>query len=325
MAELIVLAAGMGSRYGGLKQIEPVGKNDEIIADFSVYDAKRAGFSKAVFVIKRENEKIFNEKIFNRISKKFAVDYVFQDITDLPLGLTPPSQREKPWGTGQAVLCAKKAVSENFAVINSDDFYGFDTFKKLADFLRSETHDCGVSNCGTLQSTPVDNSALNFAPPAVSPVSHCMVGFLLKNTVTEFGSVSRGICDVSCGTLKAINETVGIKCDKNEIFTEDEGGVKTVLNPNAVVSMNAWGFHISAMDFFERGFASFIKENISLPKAEFYLPSAAEDMLKSGHTVNVFASAEKWYGVTYKQDRDFVVKALGEKTANGEYPQSLWA
>lgn len=292
---LVILAAGLGSRYGGLKQIEPVGKNGEIIADFSVYDAKRAGFTKAVFVIKKENEKDFCERVINRIAKNFNADYVFQEMDNLPENYTSPKDRIKPWGTGHAVLSARSAVRENFAVINADDFYGYDTFKKLWDFLSSSTQD-----------------------------NHCMVGFPLENTVTEHGSVSRGICDVKNGYLASISETSKIFSVKNEIYTETESGEKIILDNNAVVSMNAWGFSLSAMKSIETGFNSFIKANIDSPKAEFYLPFAVDEIISGGGQVKVLNSAEKWYGVTYKEDRPIVTEAIGKMIGSGVYPERLW-
>lgn len=292
---LIILAAGLGSRYGGLKQIEPVGKNGEIMADFSVYDAKKAGFNKVVFVIKKENEKDFCERVINRIAKNFNTDYVFQEIDDLPENYTTPPGRVKPWGTGHAVLSARGVVRENFAVINADDFYGYDTFKKLADFLSNS-----------------------------SEGRHCMVGFSLKNTVTEHGSVSRGICAVENGYLASITETTKIFAGKNEIFAETESGKRIILDQGTVVSMNAWGFNLSAMKIIENSFNKFIKTNIDSPNAEFYLPFAVDEIISVGGSVMVLNSEEKWYGVTYKEDRPLVAEAIGKMISGGVYPEKLW-
>lgn len=294
-ATLIVLAAGLGSRYGGLKQIEPFGKSGEIIADFSVYDAKMAGFTKVVFIIKKENEKEFNERIINRIAKKFNADYVFQEISNLPEPFTPPSSRVKPWGTGHAVLSAKKAVNTNFAVINADDFYGRDTFLKLADFLSGTTAG-----------------------------RHCMVGFTLKNTVTEHGSVSRGICEVKNGYLTAITEAEKIFLKNDGIYYENKSGSLVSLDKDTLVSMNAWGFERLAMNSIESSFNEFIKNNISSEKAEFYLPFAVDSIIRSGETIKALTSNEKWYGITYVKDRPLVASAINKMITGGVYPENLW-
>jgi len=294
-AALVILAAGLGSRYGGLKQIEPIGKDGEIIADFSVFDAKRAGFGKVVFVIKKETEKDFCERIINRIAKNFCADYVFQETDDLPGDLTPPQDRIKPWGTGHAVLCAMKKINGNFAVVNADDFYGYDTFKKLANFL-------AVNKAG----------------------SHCLVGFSLKNTVTEHGSVARGICSVKDGYLTRIDETLNIRAVQTKIFTRNEYGGNITLDNAGIVSMNAWGFHLSAVKRIEESFAVFLKDNISSPTAEFYLPQAVTDMINAGDTVKVISGNEKWYGITYKEDAPLVKSAVDKMFKNGIYPEKLW-
>ncbi len=284
---LVVMAAGMGSRFGGLKQIEPIGKNGEAILDFSVYDAVEAGFNKVVFVIKHAIEKDFKEMVGKRIEKRVKVEYAFQEIDLLPEGYTCPADREKPWGTAHAILCCKDLVNEPFAVINADDFYGKSAFKQIAEFLRSDTND------------------------------YCMVGFRLKNTLTENGYVSRGVCNTENGILKSVTERTKIENCK---YTEDDGETWTELDPDTVVSMNLWGFMPDIFEHIETGFKSFLNEKINVPKSEYYLPSVVSSLIERGEKqVQVLVAEEKWYGVTYKEDKEKVVAAIGEKMDNGEY------
>lgn len=285
---LIVMAAGMGSRFGGLKQIEPVGKNGEAILDFTVYDAIKAGFTKVVFVIKHAIENDFKEFVGSRIAKKIKVEYVFQEIDKLPDGFTAPDDRQKPWGTAHAILCCKDVVNEPFAVVNADDFYGRSALQKVADFLKQEEN------------------------------NYCMVGFRLANTLTENGSVSRGVCEIdnqNCLT-KVTERTKIIDCK----YTEDNGKSWTSLSPDTVVSMNLWGFMPDIFEFIEKGFKEFLKTNINLPKSEYYLPTVVSSLIDNGQkNVEVLVAEDKWYGITYKEDKQKVVNAIGDMIDAGIY------
>ena len=284
---LVVMAAGMGSRFGGLKQIEPIGPKGEAILDFSVYDAVKAGFTKVVFVIKHAIEKDFKEFVGNRIEKKVKVEYVFQEIDKLPEGYTCPEGREKPWGTAHAILCCKDVVKEPFAVVNADDFYGRSAFVKMAEFLKSDSDD------------------------------YAMVGFRLANTLTENGYVSRGVCDIENGKLKSVTERTKIMDCK---YTEDDGATWTELPEDTVVSMNLWGFRPDVFDYIETGFKKFLDEKINVPKSEYYLPAVVSERIEKGEkSVKVLIAEDKWYGVTYKEDKQVVVDAIGKMIANGCY------
>ena len=285
-ATLVVMAAGMGSRFGGLKQIAAVGKNGEAILDFSVYDAVAAGFDKVVFVINRTIEKDFKEIVGSRIEKKVAVEYVFQDKNDLPAGFTCPEGREKPWGTGQAILCCKDVVDTPFAVINADDYYGKSAFKKIYDSLVTDSE------------------------------NYCMVGFRLRNTLTENGTVSRGICTVENGMLTDVVERTKIIDCK---YTEDDVNWHP-LSPDSIVSMNMWGFTPDIFGYLEEGFIEFLGERGTELKSEFYLPFLVNSLIKKGEkSARVLVAEDKWYGVTYKEDKDAVVNAIREMTDKGMY------
>ncbi len=285
-ATLVVMAAGMGSRFGGLKQIAPVGKNGEAILDFSVYDAIEAGFDKVVFVINRGIEKDFKEIVGSRIEKKVKVDYVFQQTDDLPSGFTCPEGRVKPWGTGQAILCCKDAVTTPFAVINADDYYGKTAFRQIYECLKNHND------------------------------SYCMVGFRLKNTLTENGHVSRGVCTVEDGFLTDVVERTKILDCK---YTEDEE-TWVPLDPNCVVSMNMWGFTTDIFDYLKREFVKFLKIRGTELKSEFYLPFVVDTLIKSNEKkARVLVAEDRWYGVTYKEDKDAVVKAIGDLIDKGLY------
>lgn len=274
---LVVMAAGMGSRFGGLKQIEAVTDDGEGILDFSVRDAKRAGFTKVVFVIKHEIEDVFKEYVGDRISKKIKVEYVFQDLHDLPEGFTCPEDRTKPWGTGQAVLACRDVVHEPFAVINADDYYGMHAFDEIAAYLQSE------------------------------PEDYCMTGFRLTNTLSENGTVSRGVCDIKDGYLEKVTERTKIKDCK---YTED-GETWVDLSPDTVVSMNLWGFTPDFFDDLESGFKSFLETSSSNIKAEYYLPTAVTNVINSGKKrVRVFVAEDQWYGMTYPEDKQLVMDAM---------------
>lgn len=306
---LIVMAAGMGSRYGGLKQIDPVGDNGEIILDFSLYDACKAGFKKAVFIIKEEMEDDFRKLLDNGAGKHIEIQYAFQKITDIPEGFSLSSERKKPWGTAHAVMSARHIVDSSFAVINADDFYGYSAFKQLYDFLNN-----------------TENS-----------LEFCMIGYLLKNTVTENGSVSRGLCTVDNNSfLKDIVELTKIEKQnsistivpaesKISCMTDDNEWME--LSPNAIVSMNCWGFTHNMMNEIERGFPAFLNGALaSGPKEpEYFLPAIVDNLIKSGATtVKVLKSSDKWYGVTYKEDKSTVSDAILMMKDKGIYPHSLW-
>ncbi|MBQ6826345.1 MAG: nucleotidyltransferase [Clostridia bacterium] len=284
---LIVMAAGMGSRFGGLKQIEPIGPNGEVLLDFSVYDAVQAGFTKVVFVIKKQIEKDFKEVVGKRIAKRVKVEYAFQETDKLPEGYTCPEDRTKPWGTAHAILCCKDIVKEPFAVVNADDYYGRNAFKQVADFLNSDTND------------------------------YAMVGFRLVNTLTENGHVSRGVCEIENGILKTVTERTKIIDCK---YTEDDGETWISLPEDTVVSMNLWGFTPDLFDYIETGFKKFLDEKINVPKSEYYLPSVVSERIEKGEKqVRVLVAEDKWYGVTYKEDKEVVVSAITKMINDGLY------
>lgn len=298
---LVIMAAGMGSRYGGLKQIDPVGPNGEIIIDYSIYDALQAGFEKIVFIIKKEIEDDFKEVIGNRTAKEVQVEYAYQRLDNLPEGFTVPEGRTKPWGTGHAVLSCKGIIKEPFAVINADDYYGREAFELLYRELTAEKqNDC---------------------------YSFCMVGYRLENTITENGHVARGVCKVdSNGFLTDIVERTKIEKRNNSIeFTED-GGSWTSLPADSIVSMNCWGFSSELIGELERRFAGFLAENsCNLLKAEYFLPFVVDELIKEEKAnVKVLQTGEKWYGVTYREDKETVIHAIVQMIEAGKYPERLW-
>ncbi len=289
-ATLVIMAAGMGSRFGGLKQAEPVGKNGQAIVDYSVYDAVEAGFDKVVFIIKKAIEDDFKELVGKRIEKMVKVEYVFQENDKLPEGYTCPAERVKPWGTGHAVLCCKGVVNEPFAVINADDYYGKSCFKTIYEELKKQTGE------------------------------YAMVGFKLKNTVTENGTVSRGICEVEDGWLHKVTEYT--KIDAEGKFYNDNGEYAGDLDPDGLVSMNLWGFVPDIFDYLEEDFKKFLDEKIDVPKSEFFIPFEVDRLVSSGiKKVRVLASSDRWYGVTYREDKQSVVDAIAEMTAAGLYKE----
>lgn len=304
---LLVLAAGMGSRYGGLKQIDPVGPSGETVLDYAVFDARRAGFGRVVFVIRRDFEELFRTQIGARYAGKIAVDYVFQSLDALPAGHTPPAGREKPWGTGHAVWCARDAVRENFAVINADDFYGADSFTRLAKFLTEEKLARGYD--------PMSGHR----PPAAAPPEFAIVGFRLANTLSEHGAVSRGVCATdAAGRLASIAETHGI--------TPAEVGPGKKFSGDALVSMNCWGFTPALYAGLDRQFREFLAAHGTEPKSEFYLPGSVSTMIARGEThVRVLPTDSAWFGVTYREDKPRVQAALLELVRAGRYPEKLWA
>ena len=320
---LLVMAAGMGSRYGGLKQIDPVSEQGEIILDFSLYDAMLAGFEDVVFVIKRENEEAFRELIDQRAGKRLNVRYAFQELTNIPEGREVPEGRVKPWGTGHAVLSAKDLIDGPFAVINADDYYGSHAFQTMYDFLSS--------GC--------DGEKYRYA----------MVGYMVEKTLSESGSVARGVCTVTPdGKLADVTERTKIRRlpEGGEYagarpgavaFTEDDGATWTEVPEGTMVSMNFWGYTRSMMDELAKGFVEVIDKTLSIPKlpdgsvpekvlkAEYYLPIVTDSLLKAGLAdVTVLRSPDQWYGVTYKDDKQGVVDALRSLKDKGFYPEVLW-
>lgn len=289
---LLVLAAGMGSRYGGLKQIDPVGPSGETILDYSVFDALQAGFGRVVFVIRRDFETVFREKIGAKYQGRIAVDYVFQSLEALPPGFAVPAGREKPWGTGHATWCAREALREPFAVINADDFYGADSFRQLAAFLKTAGgHEAA------------------------------MVGFRLANTLSENGAVARGVCRVAPdGKLLAVTEHTGI--------LPIDVGLGRKLAADTLVSMNCWGFTPGIFPQLDERYRAFLAAGLqtSPQKAEFYLPGAVSDLIARKETeVRVLPTSGSWFGVTYRDDKPRVVAALNELVEKGQYPRRLWS
>ena len=300
---LVIMAAGMGSRYGGLKQIDPVDEHGNKIIDFSIYDAIRAGFKKVVFVIKRENEHDFRTLIGDIVKDHIDVEYAFQELSDIPEGKSIPEGRIKPWGTAHAVLSTRNIVNGPFAVINADDFYGREAFRIIYDYL----------------ATNKDDDKLRYA----------MVGYELKNTLTENGYVSRGVCSTDKeGYLTDIVERTHIEKDGDGArFTLDEGLTYEPIDADSMVSMNMWGFSGSFIDEAGKSFERFFDETVpSNPlKAECYLPGVVDELLKAGKaTVRVLKSSDRWFGVTYKEDKPFVVESIKALKDKGEYPDKLW-
>jgi UTP-glucose-1-phosphate uridylyltransferase len=297
---LLVLAAGMGSRYGGLKQIDPMGPSGETILDYSVYDALRAGFGKVVFIIRPDFEQAFREQVAARFARRVPVDFAFQTLDRLPAGWTVPEGREKPWGTTHAILCAKDAVRENFAVINADDFYGRDSYATLARFLQA-------------------------ADPRGSDFS--MVGFTLRNTLSEHGTVARGVCQTDAtGLLADIDEMTRIaKVPGGARNTRDDGSTVD-LTGDEPVSMNMWGFTPRLFDHLDRVFLEFLQRSGKELKGESYIPMTVGQLVRERHaTCRVLRTASEWFGVTYKEDKPVVQAKLAGLIARGDYPSNLWS
>ena len=296
---LVILAAGMGSRYGGLKQIDPITESGSFIIDFSVYDAVLCGFDKVVFVINEENLEIFRETIGKRFEDKVRVEYAFQDLNDLPEGFSLPEGRTKPWGTAHALLAARSKVNDTFAVINADDFYGRGAYELLANHL-SKSADAKLP-------------------------SFCMVGYKLRNTLTENGTVSRGVCKVNrCRRLVDIVERTKIYKDGDKAFFE-ENGESTELGMDTVVSMNCWGFTPDIFASIEEGFKNFLAQPTDNPmKREYYLPFAVKEAMDAKKcTVTVYSTEDSWYGVTYKEDKEPVKASIAKLISDGIYPDKL--
>lgn len=299
---LLVLAAGMGSRYGGLKQIDPVGPHGEAIMDYSIYDAMRAGFGKVVFIIRKSIEEAFRESVGARFEGRIPVEYVFQDLDQLPAGFAAPAERTKPWGTTQAVLSAAGAIHEPFAVINADDFYGAESYRVLAEHLQSGS------------------------------AEYAMVGFVLRKTLSAFGSVARGVCAVDeGGLLKTVVELTKIEPDRTVLDgggakNTDGAGVVTRLSGDELVSMNMWGFTPEVFEQLDGIFERFLRDSAGNLKAECYLPNSVNLLVERGKArVRVLSSPDSWFGVTYREDRASVVASVGELIRAGRYPERLWA
>lgn len=295
---LLILAAGMASRYGSMKQVDGFGPNNETIIDYSIHDAIRAGFGKVSFIIREEFLDSFKAIFEPKLKGKIETDYVFQSYDLTPFGIDKNIERQKPWGTGHAVLSARNQVKEPFCVINADDFYGFDAFKKMADFLNNEVRDDYYS----------------------------LIGYEVDKTLSEHGAVSRGICKVNAqGNLQEINERTKVYEKDGQIVYEDDNGNTTPLHDDARASMNFWGFTPAIFAQSEAMFKRFVEANENNPKAEFFIPLMAEELVKTG-TANfkVIPTSSKWFGVTYKEDKPIVQQSLAELVKNGTYPEKLW-
>ncbi len=299
---LVIMAAGMGSRYGGLKQIDPVDEAGNKIIDFSIFDAVRAGFEKVIFIIKKENEQDFRTCVSDRIGDAVEIQYVYQELSNIPEGCSIPEGRVKPWGTAHAVLSAKNEINGPFVVINADDFYGREAFKLVYDYLT--THEDG------------------------DKYQYTMVGYLLKNTLTENGSVSRGVCtkDENNKLKDIVERTKIVKTESGAAYTED-GETYTDISGDSIVSMNMWGFHSSFLQEAEKEFERFFVEEVpnNPAKAECYLPFVVDKLLKNDQAeVEVLASNDRWFGVTYQEDKPFVKESIQRLKEAGEYPENLW-
>ncbi len=303
---LVIMAAGMGSRYGGLKQVDPVGPNDEAIIDYSIYDAKRAGFETVVFIIKEAMADEFKEKVGNKVAEHMEVRYAFQELDKVPSSYEIPEGRVKPWGTAHAVLSAKDQIDSSFAVINADDFYGENAFQEIYNFLENTDN-------------KNDDNELNLA----------MVAFLLKNTVSDNGYVSRGVSTKNdAGYLEKIVEKTRIEKFEGGIrYSDDDGETWNEIDGDTIVSMNMWGLRREFLDLISKYFEDFLENEVSQNplKAEFYLPTSVEKLLDEKQAnVKVLSSPDKWYGVTYKEDKEQVINAINNMIAQGKYPENLW-
>jgi dTDP-glucose pyrophosphorylase len=295
---LVIMAAGMASRYGSMKQIQQFGPGGETIMDYSIYDAIKAGFQKVVFIIRKDFADDFKNIFEPKLKGKIETAYVFQEMDKHIGNHSVPAERSKPWGTAHAILCAKEAVNGPFAVINADDFYGTDAFRKAHDFLESECRED----------------------------VYAIVGYELAKTLSEHGSVSRGVCEVKDGNLVAIKEMLKIYRENGKMVSEEPDGNKTALPEDAKASMNFWCFHPSIFEFIERGFQQFLNENINSPKAEYLIPFVADQWIKSGRgVIKVLPTSSQWFGVTYKEDAPVVLRSLNALVDNKVYPPALWS
>lgn len=293
---LLVLAAGMGSRYGGLKQLDPMGPNGEVVMDYSVFDAWRSGYTEVVFVIRRDFAEDFKKFIGDRFANRIKVSYVFQDMANLPEGFSVPDDRTKPWGTGHAILAAKDVIQNPFVAINADDFYGRDAYQKVADFFAASQ----------------------------SPTAFAMPGFRLASTLSEHGTVARGVCETDAqGFLAKVEELTAIARTERGITNGDDPRILTGEEP---CSMNFWGLTPNAFPLLEEGFREFLTTAMENPKSEFFIPFAISDMIQSGAaTVKVLPTTSKWFGVTYQNDKPMVVESIRQSIASGDYPEKLWS
>lgn len=294
---LLILAAGLGSRYGSLKQIEPIGPEGEAIIDYSVYDAIRAGFGKVVFVIKEEIESDFKESLLKRFENHIETDYVFQELNMLPEGYSVPADRKKPWGTAHAIMTAEKSVNAPFTAINADDFYGLEAFTEMHNYLSNNKE----------------------------RTDYCMIGYKLKNTLSEHGTVSRGLCDIDENNfLISVTELTQIKEENNRIIYYDNDNSHS-LPQDSTVSMNMWGFTPVVFEQIKQRFSSFLDRNINDPKAEYYIPVLVDQLINAGEArVKVLHCDASWFGITYKEDREVARKTILQKIEQGIYPRKLW-
>jgi choline kinase len=298
--QLVVMAAGIGSRYGGLKQVDPVGPSGEIVIDYSVYDALRGGFEKVIFIIRRDIEEIFREKVGRTIEKQIDTAYVFQELDRLPDGVVCPPDRVKPWGTGHAVLCATEEITGPFAVINADDFYGAGSFAILADHLRAACDGDGQYDCS-------------------------MIGYILGKTLTEHGHVARGVCTTADQRLVEVVERTRIERFADGVKYTENGEDWFAIDPESTVSMNMWGFTPGFLGQLQAGFDEFCRTSLKTPKSEFFVPSIVNDMIVAGKTSpTVLMTDEQWYGVTYQEDKPALKAAIAAMAASGRYPENLW-
>lgn len=291
---LVIMAAGMGSRFGGLKQIEPVGPNGEFIIDYSIYDAKRAGFDKVVFIIKEENYDVFKETIGKRVDKYIDVEYVFQTNDNVPVKI--PEERKKPLGTAHAILCCKNVVKENFAIVNADDFYGYDAFKKIGDFLKCDLNEN----------------------------EYAVVGYNILETMTNFGSVKRGVCEINNGYLTRLTESIIEKDNDKLVGKTLENNENIYVDKNTVVSMNMLGFTPKLFEYLENGFEEFLKSH-DLMTCEYLIPTEVNRYLNKGLVnVKVLNTTSTWYGITYREDLNILKTELNKLIESGVYPNNLW-
>ena len=288
---LLIMAAGMGSRYGGLKQLDRIGKHGETIIDYSLFDAIRSGFTKVVFIIRKQFEREFKLRITNKFSRKIKIEFAFQEINDLPEGFHSPADRKKPWGTGHAILAARNIISEPFVVINGDDFYGLESYNTIVDYYR--------------------NGGKNFS----------MVAFQLNKTLSEFGGVSRGLCEIRNKLLHTVIETEDLQSFGDKVIAKN----KVIFSGNEPVSMNVWGFTPKLFPRLETKFVDFLKKYGTEPKSEFLIPSVVNDLIQeSGEKVKVLKSNESWFGVTYKKDKPIVAQKIINLIEKGDYPENMF-
>lgn len=294
---LVIMAAGMGSRFGGLKQIEPIDSNGNFIIDYSIYDAIKCGFDKVVFIIKKENYDIFRETVGSRIESKIKVEYVFQELTNVPENYQVPETRVKPWGTAHAILCCKDVVKENFAIINSDDFYGYDAYKTISTYLKNKTN-----------------------------YNYAMVGYIASNTLTDNGSVKRGICQIKDNHLEKLIESLVERKGNQIIATPLNGEESFAIEDDTPVSMNMFAFTPKIFDYLEERFPDFLEKNKdNIDKCEYLIPDVVFEQIKKGMVeVDVLKTTARWYGITYKEDKEQLVKSINDLVQNGAYPSNLW-